>query len=1028
MILASFSVGYAQFGKNKVQYEKFEWKYIQSTHFDIYYNAGSKYLAEFAAITAEEALNEYDNLINYKSEGRSAIIVYNSHNEFQQTNAVTSYMPEGVGGVTELYKNRIIIPFQGDYSVFHHVIRHELIHSVINFMFYGGTYQTAVRTQGTRLPLWMNEGLAEYASRGGLDTETDMFIRDLVLSDNLPPLYYLNGYLAYRGGQIFYWYIEQKYGKHKVADLLNTLRRARTLDAAFEEVFKISLEDFSEQWQDDLKKMYFPDLPKYENPKDFAVRLTDQKKDKTYYNSSPAISPDGEKMAYISAPEGIYSIYIRDVDDKETATKVVSSMRQQDFEDLNLLTPGISWSPDSKKIAISAKAGGQDAIYLVDAETKKYEKLKLGFKSISSVKWSPDGTRLAFIGSNLHQSDIYVYHIEFETFINLTNDIFTELVPVWSPDASQIYFISDRGINNQTEISSREKKMWREDVYKSDIYRININSKEIERLTDTPQFKKKSIAISPDNNKLLFTSDDNGIGNLYELNISKNQIRPLTNSITGIEQISLSADASKLLFSAQTKGGIDIYMLRHPLELKIPGDTLPLTEYRRKLIQAEKNIEKIKNKADVVSSEPMELGKYGEFEVEFSRQQIIQNNPDAQRRKKKNTVKIADNSARINDEFIEYDYKIKFSPDVVAGNPGYSTYYGFQGIAQMLFSDKLGDHQIYLQMNIFQDLKNSSFFVAYNHLPGIYDWTFTAGQRAGYVFNQYPLDVQAQSGYQNGYYRYRNISLGAKVSRPTSMFQRFEAGLEGMFLLKENYSFPQFEKTTTTFLVVPTIRAVYDNTLWAMYGPNRGFRGFVEMKGSPKVGQSGVGFLTAKVDARYYIPIGKYFSFALRGSGAASFGPDKQHFYIGGQENWLNYRYKDGRLPISEPVDFAFMEFQMPMRGWAVGEMVGTNYFMSNAEFRFPLFTALVAGPLPFLIQGIQGCFFYDIGGTIDGKFHPFMTNFEGKKVPEDLLMSAGVGARAYFFGIPWKFDVAWPKEYKGWSDPYYIFSIGLDF
>ena len=112
LISITATTSYAQFGKNKVQYEKFTWKYIQSTHYDIYYNEGSKYLAEFTAITAEQALSEYRELINYTSEGRSAIIVYNSHNEFQQTNAVTSYMPEGVGGVTELYKNRVIIPFQ----------------------------------------------------------------------------------------------------------------------------------------------------------------------------------------------------------------------------------------------------------------------------------------------------------------------------------------------------------------------------------------------------------------------------------------------------------------------------------------------------------------------------------------------------------------------------------------------------------------------------------------------------------------------------------------------------------------------------------------------------------------------------------------------------------------------------------------------------------------------------------------------------------------------------------------------------
>ena len=43
-------------------------------------------------------------------------MVYNSHNEFQQTNIVRPYMREGIGGVTELFKNRVVFPFEGNYE------------------------------------------------------------------------------------------------------------------------------------------------------------------------------------------------------------------------------------------------------------------------------------------------------------------------------------------------------------------------------------------------------------------------------------------------------------------------------------------------------------------------------------------------------------------------------------------------------------------------------------------------------------------------------------------------------------------------------------------------------------------------------------------------------------------------------------------------------------------------------------------------------------------------------------------------
>ena len=57
LLLLVANIGaYAQFGKNKVQYQEFDWKYIQSPNFDVYYDAGTKYLAEFTAFSAEKAL------------------------------------------------------------------------------------------------------------------------------------------------------------------------------------------------------------------------------------------------------------------------------------------------------------------------------------------------------------------------------------------------------------------------------------------------------------------------------------------------------------------------------------------------------------------------------------------------------------------------------------------------------------------------------------------------------------------------------------------------------------------------------------------------------------------------------------------------------------------------------------------------------------------------------------------------------------------------------------------------------------
>ena len=175
-----------EFGRNKVQYTRFHWSYIQTDHFDIYFSDGGQYLAEFAATAAESAYTSISKSFRYQLVNRVPIIVYNSHNDFQQTNVVNSYLEEGIGGVTELFKNRMVLPFEGDYKKFRHVIHHELVHAVINDMFYGGSIQSIIANNITlQLPIWFNEGLAEFEALRW-DTDSDMFLRDATVHEYLP--------------------------------------------------------------------------------------------------------------------------------------------------------------------------------------------------------------------------------------------------------------------------------------------------------------------------------------------------------------------------------------------------------------------------------------------------------------------------------------------------------------------------------------------------------------------------------------------------------------------------------------------------------------------------------------------------------------------------------------------------------------------------------------------------------------------------------------------------------------------------
>jgi hypothetical protein len=112
LFLANAAVAQASFGQNKVQYRPFDWSYVRTEHFDIYYYKGGERIAEFAARHAEKMLAEVSAIVGHKLTQRVPILLHNTHTDFQQTNVIPMALPEGVGGFTERFKELMWLPIQ----------------------------------------------------------------------------------------------------------------------------------------------------------------------------------------------------------------------------------------------------------------------------------------------------------------------------------------------------------------------------------------------------------------------------------------------------------------------------------------------------------------------------------------------------------------------------------------------------------------------------------------------------------------------------------------------------------------------------------------------------------------------------------------------------------------------------------------------------------------------------------------------------------------------------------------------------
>lgn len=1046
MSLLLFSVTPVQaqgtsFGKNKIQYNQFDWYFIQSSHFDVYFTQGGEEIAEFTADVAESSYYSISKSFRFQIINRIPLVVYNSHNDFQQTNVVSEYLEEGIGGVTELFKNRVVIPFEGDYKKFRHVIHHELVHAVINEMFYGGSIQSIIANNITlQLPLWFNEGLAEYEALKW-DTNSDMFLRDATIHGYLPKIDQLYGYFAYRGGQSVWNYIATKYGEQKVSELLTRIKGSRSVEHGFRNAIGLTVEELSERWQKEQKVQYWPDIAKRQEPSDYARRLTDHRKDGSFYNSSPAISPQGNRLAFISNRDDYFDVFIMNTIDGTIVKKLIKGQRTANFEELHLLTPGIAWSPDGKFLALAAKSGEQDAIIIVNVESGDEQKLDFGLDGIFSVDWSSARTdsahtngRLAFVGIDGNRSDIYVYDFDSKMLINLTDDIFSDSDPVWSADGISIYFSSDRQEYVDAAMVPKDFKIQRHDYRELDLYCINSATKKIERLTDSPNSDETSPVTAPDGKHLYFVSDMNGINNIHIFNLDSNTTYPLTNSLSGVYQLSLSGDGNKLAFSSLTNAGFDLFLMRNPLEQEKPLTSLEPTEYYKKLIAKKTQPDSMKQrKNDILLGENVIIRMEKQdsidlFNVESGKLELrnyVFNDLYSDRPgKKSDSSKFPIISDNIDDKgnYKVNKYKINFSPDIIYGTAGYNTFYGVQGSTIMAFSDMLGNHQIYVLLDLQFGLENSNYALAYLYLPKRIDYGIQGFHNVGF------LDLY--NSQTDLYYRYRFRSYGilGVATYPFSKFKRIDFGLTWLKLSRDNLSLPE-ETSQRRQLIVPSISYVHDNSLWGIIAPANGERYNLSVIGSPKINNQSLGFVTVTGDYRKYFKLWKDYALAIRLSGGGSFGKDPQRFVIGGVANWLNWRVDNNQIPIQEAEDFIFLTYGVPLRGYNYSKKIGTKYGLMNMELRFPLFGYFSAGPLPVFFQSFSGVLFLDMGGAYQwrNEFKAFDKDELGNVYMRDLLAGTGYGVRMIILGFLLKMDVAWSFNLQQSSTPQYYFSLGAD-
>lgn len=939
--LVVFGIGAAEaqyFGKNKPRYRSFKFKVKETPNFDIYHYLKNKDLVDKIGKDSEMWHHFHREIFGDTLATQNPVIIYNNHADFQQTNAISGTIGVGTGGVTEAFKNRVVMPLAFTEDKTNHVLGHELVHAFqYNAILNGDS--TNIRSLAN-LPLWMVEGMAEYMSLGREDAFTSMWMRDAVLQDGLPPLEKLNNprFFPYRYGQAVWAYITGIYGDQVLEPLfVNTAKYG--LEQACVKTLGTTLEDLSKSWRKNVPAYYKPIISGRDSLA-YGKKILSQE-NSGRMNVSPSISPNGKYVIFLSEKDVFSSdLYLAETQSGKIIRKISDVFKNAGADHLNLMESTGSWSHDSKRYAYVAFKKGRNVIVVKNIKDASTSQVLIPSKvsSIENPIWDKGDKAIIFSGMVEGKVDLYRVNLRNQRTTKITDTDYAEVQPSLSADGRYIVYGHDA-------IDTGES------IYKNT--KLAILDRESGTVEELAIFAKGNH-VSPQfdhEGNILFVSDHDGYRNMYHYDRSSGAIKQLTNLATGISGITkyspcISASKKKdaVVYSYYINGEYQLYRAKS-------SDFLTMT-----------------------------ASKYGDSKAGILPGKLDTPTENVISANLKKGGDYADASS-----FRNIKYRPKFKLDYVGGGTGvgvsnnnFGTAAGLQGGVDMLFSDILGNHQLFARASLNGEIydvggqvtyinrtNRLAYGLGFSHIP----------QRTGY--QNYANDVLQDNNGNSVQVLRRDLNiirlfqegLTAFVHYPFSTTLRLEGGLQGsyQYFRQDQYSdyfqrdrfgnyivvaqnkkkvptgdeirFNQYYTLSKGFGANANVALVGDNSFFGLTAPLVGYRYRVSLEK-----QFGINdFYAGLVDARYYHRLNP-FTIAVRAMSYNRFEKKVKSvypLYVGqmgfvrgfgsivgnGLDRKLNLEF--GRL-LGSKLAMGSFEIRLPFTGPKQIALINSGYLLSD--------------------------------------------------------------------------------------------------
>lgn len=512
---AHAQVSTVEFGKNRVQFQKFKWKYYQTENFNTYFSDDGLGLGKYTTQIAETELPGIEEFVEYGLQRRINIVVYNNFDEMQQSNIGLGIDWQNTGGLTKLVNNKMLVYFDGNHENLRRQIRQGLAKVLVDNILFGDDLGEVAANQALLdLPQWLVDGYVEYAAENWSPVLDDD-LRSILLSGQYNNFYQFAFEKPVLAGHSFWKYVADKYGKNKVTYFLYLSRIYRNLNNASKKITKKKFKAVLQDFMMEVTQQYYKDIRGRRNAPKGQLGVSEvisPKKDFIRFNANP--NPKSFTYAVVEFRQGQYRVVL--MENFVTRKVLLKYGVRSKGDEINPNYPILAWDPKGTRLSVLYSEEGKLKHFVFDAVNRiKTTKQELPmFDQVQDMKYMLDANTLLLSAIRSGQTDIYVYKINNQSFEQVTNDVYDDLDPsfVAFPNKTGIIYSSNRP---SAEAASTEDSLPKErfNIYLVDNWNKS-EFKQISKLTDL-KFGNARFPSQYNTSHFTFISDENGINNRY---------------------------------------------------------------------------------------------------------------------------------------------------------------------------------------------------------------------------------------------------------------------------------------------------------------------------------------------------------------------------------------------------------------------------------------------------------------------------------------------------------------------------------